>query len=171
MSDQNYLDLMKSRCQIAPETACWEYQGYIHPKGYGILSYRGKAWRTHRLSYFLNRGPIPEGMVICHTCDNRKCCNPLHLFLGTFDINNKDMAAKSRCKYSVKAWPACKHGHEFTPENTWICKNGWRHCKECGRIKGRRYWADGSKKERLLRYRAAVRAKKALTKATQSVSE
>lgn len=116
------------------DQGCWVWQGYCHPKGYGVMSYRNKAWRMHRLAYTLWRGPIPEGLVVCHTCDNRGCINPLHLFLGTFDTNNKDMAAKGRCKYSAKVWPRCKHGHEFTDENTYLDTRGFRQCRTCQRI-------------------------------------
>jgi len=128
---------IRSRVAVTA-SGCWEWQGWRHPKGYGDMSYRCKNWRVHRLAYHLFRGPIPKGMVICHTCDNRPCCNPLHLFLGTFDTNNKDMAAKGRCKYSAASWPSCKHGHEFTQENTIISPTGSRACKECGRIRVRK---------------------------------
>lgn len=132
--DNHYRAFIKANTVIS-EKGCWEWQKFVHQKGYGFTSYRGKAWRSHRLAYHLFQGPIPPGMVICHTCDNRKCCNPLHLFLGTFDTNNKDMAAKGRCKYSVAAWPQCKHGHEFTPENTRKDSRGFRQCRTCEKIR------------------------------------
>lgn len=113
---------------------CLEYQGFLGHKGYGQLYYRGRNWSTHRLAYNLWRGPIPQDMCVCHTCDNRRCINPLHLFLGTFDTNNKDMAAKGRCKYSASVWPVCKHGHTFTPENTYLDTRGFRQCRTCQRI-------------------------------------
>jgi len=134
ISDDEYRQKLKSQI-VVTEQGCWEWQGYRHPKGYGTMSYRCKEWRVHRLAYHLFRGLIPDGLVICHTCDNRPCCNPLHLFLGTYDINNKDMAAKGRCKYSAASWPSCKHGHEFTPENTYVDSRGFRQCRECNRIR------------------------------------
>lgn len=135
---------------ITTPSGCMEYQGFRVPKGYGQIGVKPPPGstrlvhneHTHRVVYRGLKGPIPPGILVCHTCDNRPCVNPLHLFLGTIDTNNKDMAAKSRCKYSRKAWPRCKHGHEFTPENTWICKNGFRHCRQCAREKGRRYWRE-----------------------------
>lgn len=134
ITDEQYREKIRANVKVT-ESGCWEWQGWRHPKGYGEMSYRCKNWRLHRLSYVLWRGPIPDGLVVCHTCDNRPCCNPLHLFLGTFDTNNKDMAAKGRCKYSEAVWPTCKHGHPFTPENTYRCSRGFRHCKTCDRLR------------------------------------
>ncbi len=127
---------IKGRTVLTGE--CWVYQGYLNYKGYPEISYRGENWRGHRLAYTLWKGPVTAGMCVCHTCDNRACINPLHLFLGTVDTNNKDAAAKGRLKYSAKSWPICKNGHEFTPENTVVCKLGFRHCRTCENGKNRR---------------------------------
>lgn len=130
IADDQYRLKLKAHTKIS-ERGCWEWQGWVHPRGYAWMGYRGRSWKAHRLAYTLWKGPIPEGMVICHTCDIRHCVNPDHLFMGTYDTNNKDMAAKGRCKYSAEVWPCCKSGHEFTPQNTRICKRGFRHCKQC----------------------------------------
>lgn len=158
VTDEQYRERLRSQI-VESDKGCWEWQGYCHPKGYGMCSYRSTNWRTHRLSYTLFRGPIPTGLVVCHTCDNRKCINPLHLFLGTFDTNNKDMAAKGRCKYSAASWPCCKHGHEFTPENTYRDSRGFRQCRECNRIRLRspEYRAKANERQRLRRQAKAYR--------------
>jgi HNH endonuclease len=85
--------------------ACWPWLGArtsIRPTrpGYGELLAWGKHAYAHRIAYHLAVGPIPEGMLVCHTCDNGLCCNPAHLFLGTARDNTRDMMAKGRQKFA-----------------------------------------------------------------------
>lgn len=83
------------------QSGCWEWQGSTRG-GYGriIVGSRKNGTRrsesAHRLSYILNNGAIPEGMEVCHKCDNRCCINPDHLFLGTRQDNIDDREAKGR---------------------------------------------------------------------------
>lgn len=76
---------------------CREWLGHAHhTTGYGVVGAGGRLWQAHRLAWTYAKGPIPAGMFVLHRCDNRRCCNPLHLFLGTQKENMDDMRSKGR---------------------------------------------------------------------------
>lgn len=75
--------------------ACWEWTG-SRTRGYGQFAFQSRRYKAHRVSYLLHHGPIPDGMEVCHTCDNPPCWNPEHLWVGTRAENAEDAARKGR---------------------------------------------------------------------------
>lgn len=76
---------------------CLEFTGYIHPTGYGqIGSGQRNVLRCHRAAWVLEYGQIPDGLWVLHHCDNRKCFNVEHLYLGTCKDNTRDMISRGR---------------------------------------------------------------------------
>lgn len=122
-----------------PNSGCWLWTAGVGIGGYGRLwCGAGLTRYAHRFSYELAFGPVPSGMFVCHRCDTPACVNPDHLFLGTHRDNMRDMQQKGRVQ---NAWTRgtlrrperCPEGHEFTPENTYVRRNGARKCKACSR--------------------------------------
>jgi len=90
---------------------CWEWTSRLTKKGYGRFAVSQKRLAAHRASWFLHYGPIPEGMFVCHHCDNPKCIRPDHLFLGTHRDNMRDMARKGRAIKGRKGPPRWGQGN------------------------------------------------------------
>lgn len=86
---------LQSKIDIA-ESGCWNIKGATNQSGYGLFYFRDQQMLAHRASWILFKGEIPIGMYVLHACDNPRCCNPDHLFLGTNKDNMQDMMQKGR---------------------------------------------------------------------------
>ena len=77
---------------------CWGWNGALMKKGNTYGYFGTDKVSAHRFSYTLHKGPVPDGLLVCHTCDNPPCSNPKHLWLGTHKENSRDMRKKGRNK-------------------------------------------------------------------------
>jgi hypothetical protein len=90
---------------ILSEDECWPCSN-TYFKGYGLVKWEGEGRFSHRVAYEHFVGPIPEGMEVCHSCDNPPCCNPKHLFPGTSQDNHDDASRKGRTTQGEKSTKA-----------------------------------------------------------------
>ena len=117
-------------------TPCWLWTGHVDKMtGYPRLTVNRKSLRAHRWMYEQMIGPIPEGLTLDHLCRVRHCVNPAHMepcSVGENAMRGNNWSAKNARKTH------CVNGHEFTPENTYLCpKNNHRHCRACARNRAR----------------------------------
>lgn len=137
---------------IAGPFGCAIWTGECGSGGYGVLLVAGRRTMTHRVAYEVMVGPIPDGMLIDHTCHNRdascpggmqclhrRCLNPFHLEPVTSQENTLRSSLTLAGKNTRKTH--CYRGHEFTPENTRILASGRRACRVCGLDLQRKYTA------------------------------
>lgn len=116
---------------------CWRWTGYLERAGYGSLKLTGwksKQW-AHRLAYELFRGPVPDGLVLDHTCRNRWCVNPAHLTPVTRGENV--LRGDGPTAWNLRV-ATCPQGHLYRGANLFIDKRGSRRCRECARQRYRR---------------------------------
>lgn len=112
---------------------CWVWLGGCDRDGYGYFHLtRSRSIRAHRYAW----GDVPEGKQVLHRCDNPPCVRRSHLFLGTQEDNQQDMAAKGRA--AEQQITQCPAGHLYTEENTYRAPRGDRQCRTCRRASDRR---------------------------------
>lgn len=89
------------KVRVGGSRSCWDWKGHKHHKGHGQFYFRGRAHYAHRISWILTFGEILNGLCVLHHCDNPKCVNPFHLFLGTQQDNILDMISKGRDRRGI----------------------------------------------------------------------
>lgn len=126
---------VRSRVKIS-ESGCWIWQGNLSSRGYGQTQYRGKTKSVHRQLYkVLHDVSLSTKQYVCHRCDERKCCNPDHLFLGTQSDNMADSVRKGR--HAEQSVTHCPRKHPYNEANTYVTPSGARNCKVCMRARMR----------------------------------
>jgi len=138
-------DRIQRNSMTEPNSGCWLWLGWLNKNGYGRMklgSEKGGTMRqpmAHRASYEFYKGPIPEGMELDHICSVRCCVNPDHLEVVTHRENINLTVQRGRYRNQNMKKSHCKHGHEFTEENTYISKKNWRYCRTCRKEASRIY--------------------------------
>lgn len=112
---------------------CQVWRGNVMANGYGQISWNRRPWLVHRAVWTQLRGPIPAEMTIDHLCRNRACVNVDHMEVVTRGENSIRGGGLERTWSNRRAKTHCKHGHEYTPENTYVMKSGGRACRACQR--------------------------------------
>lgn len=131
---RNTIEKLLGRCEQVTESGCWIFLGSLR-RGYAVVRFQGKGASVHRLFYEHFVGPIPEGLQIDHLCRVRCCVNPAHLEPVTAQINSH----RSNSFTGLRArQTACKYGHPLE-RITWP-SNSRRICRECNRIRSRKYY-------------------------------
>lgn len=129
------IERFEEKIERIPFSGCWIWTATVTHSGYGHMRAGGSRGliMAHRFAYGHFISAIPDGMLVCHRCDVPACCNPAHLFLGTYKDNAHDRDRKLRAGVSTNGTKThCPRGHEYTPENTMLRRDrSGRWCRAC----------------------------------------
>ena len=126
-SDPTAVTRFNKKIEPEPMSGCFLWTGSVNQEGYGKFRFNGASRLASRVAWQLSVGAIPDGLYVCHKCDNRACVNPDHLFVGNDIDNVVDMVSKGRARKSKQGLPL------------WVSRNHDGYCVR-NRVNGKRFY-------------------------------